>query len=288
MQIMKKIIILLLGIGLVWASSCRKPNSDISGDAGNLVLGAYVTLDSTINQNLDVSNASATVSIEIGKSVGSAVSSINIYLDTSAVSTDTTGWVLIKNVPYTAGVVLSVATSDIAKALGAAPAAGTSYTLQNQVVTTDGRTFSVYNTPSTYNSFPAYNMALTWSAVAVCAFTGGMTGSYKVIEDDWQDWVPGNIVQVTDGPGTNQINLSQVWPNPAYGSVINPLVANVDPATGAATVPKVDFGNYGYVATAESGSGYVFSCTGYITLTIDIYAAGYGDQGPKKLILQKQ
>ncbi|MBS1609774.1 MAG: hypothetical protein JSS70_13640 [Bacteroidetes bacterium] len=131
-------------------------------------------------------------------------------------------------------------------------------------------------------------MALNWDATAVCAYTGSAAGTYKVIQDDWQDRTPGDLVTVTDA-GNNQIDLSAVWPNPAYGTSINPLLVDIDPETGAATVPNVEFGDYGtYIASSLSGSGFVFSCTGTITLTIEIDASGYGNQGAKKLILQKQ
>ena len=71
---------------------------------------------------------------------------------------------------------------------------------------------------------------------------------------------------------------------------MSPLVVNINPATGAATVPSgVVFGDYGYLASTLTGSsGYVFSCTGQILLSIHVTATGYGDQGNLKLILKKQ
>jgi hypothetical protein len=283
---MKKLTIAFIGFALlmVMAISCKK--AAIQGDPNNFSTGSYLVLDSNINTNLDFSNPAATVSIKVSKN-GSDIASINVYVATGS-ALDTTKWVLIKNVPFTEGVVLSVTTAELAAALSPTIIGpGSQYVLQNQVITTDGRKFSVSNTPQNYTSLAGYNMALSWTATAVCAFTGNMAGTYQVIEDDWEDWSPGDLVQVTDGPGPNQINLSAVWPNPAYGSIINPLYADVTP-TGAATVPAIDLGDYGYVVSSVSGSGFVFSCTGLISLTIDLYAAGYGDQGPKKLILQKQ
>src|SRR5580698_1592298 len=181
---MKKIILSFLGFGLLLlgVNSCKK--SFVNGDAKILVEGSYITLDSIINESLDFSNQAATVSIKVG-SKGSPVASVNIFVATGSYSLDTTGWILIKNVPYSAGVVLSVSTAELSAAL--APASilpGNVYVLQNQVVTKDGRTFSVANTPSTYNSFPAYNMALTWGATAVCAFSqAAAVGNYSVVSD---------------------------------------------------------------------------------------------------------
>lgn len=159
---MKRFIITLAGISCGVALFCACSKKNISGDSANLVQGSYITLDSTINTKLVVSDPNSTVSIMIGKYVGSPVASINIFVATASNVEDTTGWKFIKSMPYADGAILSVSTTELAKALGANPVAGKKYTLQNQVVTKDGRKYSTYNTPDTYNSFPAYNMALTW------------------------------------------------------------------------------------------------------------------------------
>ena len=207
---MKKIITAFLCIGLAFLllHSCKKAGY-INGTANNLVLGSYITLDSTVNASLNIASPTSAVSIIVKGYVGSPVASINIYAATGSSVTDTTTWVLIKNVPYAAGVVLSVTTTELAAAFGSTPLSpGNEYTLQNEVVTTDGRKFSVGNTPSTYNSFPGYNMALTWYATAVCTFVNtDAAGTYKVVTDTWVDYFPGNLVPVTAGPGTNEVSF---------------------------------------------------------------------------------
>lgn len=278
---MKRFIISAVGISclFVLVHGCAKKT--ISGDSANLVMGAYVTLDSTVNGILDVGNSSSTVSIKVGKSVGSPVASINIYVATGSNSYDTTKWKFIKTVPYSSGGILSVSTAELGKALGTAAAPGNKYVLQNQFVTTDGRRFSAFNTPSTYNSFPAYNMAITWYATAVCAFTGGMGGDYYLTRDDWDDYgasssnpvlIPGAVV---DGPGTNQISIYVYPGKPAGGVETGPMIVNVNPATGAATIVKSDIGNYGPgTETIVTGSGFVFECAGVINLTITFNYGG--------------
>ncbi|MFN2440678.1 MAG: hypothetical protein ABR503_15855, partial [Chitinophagaceae bacterium] len=90
----------------------------------------------------------------------------------------------------------------------------------------------------------------------------------------------------------NQINLSQVWPNPAFATVVTPLTITVNPTSGAATIPVgVTFGNYsaGYQGVTAAGStGFVFSCTQQINIRVRISAPPFGDQGFNQLILQKQ
>lgn len=291
---MKKFIISIVGISclLLLFHACAKKT--ISGDESNLLLGSYVTLDSTVNGILDVGNSNSTVSIILGKSVGAPVTTINIYAATLANKEDTTGWKFIKSVAYSKGVVLTVSTAELAKALGTAPAPGNKYTLQNQVVTSDGRKFSTSNTPDTYNSFPAYNMALTWYATAVCSFTGNMAGDYYLVKDVWNDYgaslsnpvmIPG---AVKDGPGANQISI-YVYPGaPAGGVETGPMIVNVNPTTGAATIVQSDIGNYGGPSseTTVTGKGFVFDCVGVIDLQINFNYGGsvYANQ---EMILQK-
>jgi hypothetical protein len=287
---MKKIIIPFLGIGLacIVIHACSKKT--INGDASNLVEGSYITLDSSINQNLDFSNSAATVSIKVG-SKGSPVASVNIYAATGAKSLDTTTWVLIKNVPYSDGVVLSVSTAELAKALAPKTISpGTTYVLQNQVVTKDGRKFSAANTPTNFSSFPAYNVALTWNAVAVCPFNqAAAIGAYKVVSDaDWQDFSPGDPITVVAGPNSNSISFL-AYPSPAAGGTSRQLwIVNVAPASGAATMTSQYVGDYpGAPNATASATGYVFSCSGLITLNVKIVYGGtpYANQ---RLILQHQ
>jgi hypothetical protein len=291
---MKRFIISIAGIGCLFVLIHGCAKKTISGDSKNLVMGSYVTLDSTINGILDVGNSSSTVSIMVGKSVGVAVSSISIYAVTGSNTVDTTSWKFIKSVAYSNGEVLSVSTAELAKALGSAPAPGNKYTLQNVIVTTDGRRFSAYNTPSTYNSFPAYNMALTWYATAVCAFKGGMGGDYYLTTDVWDDYnatpsspvlIPGAIV---DGPGANQISIWVYPGKPAGGVETAPMIVSVNPATGAATIVKSDIGNYGGPSseTIVTGSGFVFQCAGIVDLKITFNYGGtpYANQ---EMILSK-
>jgi hypothetical protein len=260
--------------------SCRK--KDISGDYNKLILGSYITLDSTINANLDVANAASAVSIKVAKTVGVPVASVNVYAATGSGPEDTTKWVLIKNVPYSDGVVLSVSTAELSAAFGSTPLApGNLYVLQNQVVTKDGRKFSVANTPDTYNTFPKYNMALTWYATAVCAFVQSESaGPYKVVNDkSWVDYHTGDAITVLAGPGPNQIN-ALIYPSTILGGgtqQVNTII-DVDPATGAATVAKQQTGYYGSASPGNlvtvSGSGFVFSCTGLISLTFTVNVGG--------------
>ena len=111
-----------------------------------------------------------------------------------------------------------------------------------------------------------------------------------MVRDDWADWQPGELVEVTAGPGANQFNISQVWPNPAFGNIVTPLIVTVDPATGVTTIPSdITFGDYGGFKgiTSTGNSGFVFSCNDKISLNIHVLAPPFGDQGFLQLILEK-
>ena len=278
-------IIALIFTGLS-ANSCKKDN--INGDSKKLIEGSYITLDSTINTNLDFSNSAATVSISVSE-YGSPVASINIYLATGSDRTDTSGWVLIKNVPYTGtGTILTVTTAEIAAAL--APdslAPGTQYALENEVITKDGRKFSDANTPDSYTSFPAYNFAFNWPATAVCPFNAAeTTGNYKVVTDSWDDYSAGDIIAVTADATKNQISFLGYPSTAAGGENQKNTVVNVDPASGSATIAMQATGDYAGTSAAVEGSGFVFSCTGIITLTMTVFYGGTPYAG-QVLTLQK-
>ena len=292
---MKKISIyisLFLGVILF---SCKKTEiTNPLADFKNLGIGSYITKVSTINLNMDYNVSTSKVGITVDQ-YGMEVDKIVLYVVVGANPTPS-AWKKIKTIVFTGkGTEISATSQDVATALGvtvSALTAGNYYTFYNQVITKDGKTYDVSNTPGALESNSNYNTVFRWQAYVTCPFTGGMTGKYKVLQDDWEDWAVGDFVDVTDGPGTNQINLGKVWPNPAYGSLVNPILVNVDPANGVAKVPLVTFGAYSPLATAQGANasdvaGYVFSCTGFITLSMKVVYNG-SNQGTKKLVLQKQ
>ncbi len=305
---MKKFLIIILAACAVFAglNSCKKTGGNINPltDVTNLAVGTYLVIDSTINPNLNVLSSTSKVGVVVHQyPAGETVDHIVLYA-TLGTSTDTTTWKVVKTVPYTAGskVDLAATTAELATAFGVPAssfAPGSIFTFFPRAVTKSGKNYDINNAGDNGGgglvTGPAYSSGFSFTVYVVCPFTGGMTGLYKVVRDDWADWAPGATVTVTDGPGANQINLSQVYPG--GGTVITPLLVNVDPATGTATIPKVVYGRYGGPASTQySGvgagaggvAGYVFSCTGFITLSIIHTDNGGGDYGANKLILQKQ
>ncbi len=288
----KLLIMLLLGVGFsIIISSCKKTETNPLLDVKNLSLGSYIAFAEKTSVTFNITDlASAEVSIKVNQ-VGSDIDKIGMYIVIGA-NTDTTTWAFIKTVPYTdSATVLSASATEVAAALGITLndfTAGESFTIYDRIYTKNGRQFDITNINPDVESNSNYNMAFRWTTYVSCPFTGNMAGTYKVIEDDWADWSEGDLVTVEDGPGDNQINLEHVYPNPAYGNLLNPIIVDIDPATGIATVPEVQYGDYGggFIASC-TGGGFVFSCAGTIDLTLDQFTAS-SDYGNYRLVLQKQ
>lgn len=269
--------------------SCSKSKDfyDELGKGGNLTL---------VRQNNGLLNAvdiASTVG-QVVNSYGEPVESINLYVSATA-TVDKTKWKLIKNIPFNGETTIAATNAQIATALGLTPGAlapGSVFHLYNEAVLKDGRKFSSANTSDIdLENQPAFNVAFHWTATVVCPYNPAtIAGTYRVVKDDWQDWNVGDFVEVTAGAGANQVNLSLVWPNPAVAAVVTPLTITVEPVSGTATIPaNVTFGNYGaYTAVTSTGNtGFVFSCTGQISIRVHILAPPFGDQGFFQLILQK-
>lgn len=309
---MKKIVasqVVLIALVLFAALSCKKETTNPFSDVANFAKGAYLTLDTTLSTNLNYSQLSSSqVGVKVSQYPGGQeIDRIRIYAVQGS-TYDTTKWKFVKSVPYSGkGTSLTVTGAELASALGVSLNSlppGSNYTFYNRVISKSGAAFDVNNTSNNNGSGfitgPTYNGAFFFNAYIVCPFTAPVGGTYKVVRDDWADWNTGDLVQVMDGPaGSNTIDLSAVWPNPAYGNLVNHLIVKIDPATGSASVPKVNFGDYGggYNMTAQGSNagdnaGFVFACTGYIKLTMNLKANGAGgngyDNGPTTLILQKQ
>jgi len=162
----------------------------------------------------------------------------------------------------------------------------TSFTIYNQIVTKDGRTFDVVNTGADFAGLPAYNMALTWKATVVCPFSAtAAAGTYEITADNW-DGAVGEVVDVT--ATANSATLTYAFPY-AEAPGLNPLVLTVAPSSGATVVAKQTYGSYGagFTNFTAEGSGFFFSCTGQITLSLTHLSGTGTNYGTYPLRLKK-
>jgi len=278
------ILFFLLAIGVI---ACKKSDSNFV-DPVTLQIGAYIRLDSVINTKL---SPTAAASIVVS-GVGEPLTKIVTYVSTDG-SANKTKWKKIIETPVTDNkATITFTNSQLATALGVAPGAiapGSAYTIYNELYTATGKIYSLINTNSDFEASAAYKMALRFSISVVCPFSPvGFPGSFQVLEDGWDDFKVGDIVEVTAATA-NSITML-VYPGPAVASGNNrkPIVVDVDPATGAATVKAQVYGDYGgeNITTKTSGtSNFVFSCVGTITLTLN--HTGASNYGNARLRLKK-
>ncbi len=283
---MQKISLYILAIVAVFfTNSCKKGN--VISDPSSLGIGSYITLVKTNNTIIDFANlATSKVSITV-KEFGSPVDKIKVFVTKGNVTLDRTKWKLVKEFTYSGETTLEVSAIEIAKGLGIPPTGletGATYTLYNQILTKDGRTFDIVNTYSEVAGNSNYNMVFTWAAVVVCPYVStGFAGDFVVEQDGWGDFDPGAIVKVTPGADpAKQIKIT-AYPSPAFGINRKDIVIDIAPATGAATVASQVYGDYPGFDTdlkvkTVGTNNYVFSCVGVITLRLNHSGrANYGD-----------
>ena len=287
---MKKTYLFLAILALV-ATSCNK-STDFYKELGK---GSYLTLVTTTNVNLDANDVASTVSQTVS-SYGDPVESVNLYVSASPSLDQAADWKLIKNIPFSGETVISTTHQEIATKLGLTAGAlepGTVFYLYNEVVTSDGRKFSMVNTSSLdLESQPAFNVAMQWKATVVCPFETAPfdNQTYVVVQDGWEDVFPGDELTVKLGPGADEITVEGY---PATSSVHQDLVIKVDPATGAATVARFNYGAYAaggtqYTAATAGSSNFVFACTTTIDVLLNHVSAGGANFGNYRLLLTKK
>lgn len=301
MKTMKKIIYAFVLSSLLFSvSSCKKTDGQINplSSVTNNKIGAYLVLDRTINSNIIYATAATS---KVGVVVheykgGDPIDHIDVYA-APGTTYDTTKWKFVKTVAYSGdSVEVSATGADLAKALGIATSAfkaGSAYSFYNRVVTKSGARYDVNNTGTNTGSGilggPTYHASFDFGAYIVCSYTD-MSGTYKVIKDEWEDSYAGDIVTVTAGSVANTLNVSGVWPG-GSATIVNPLIITIDPATGAVSLPSagIAFEKYssGTIYTAKNATGYAFACTGSITVKAEMFAGG-SSAGVYTFQIQKQ
>lgn len=252
-------------------ASCSKEFTP--GDPDTMTTGAYVKEIAAGSDLLKIGEIATSVVTKTIGQVGAPISQVSIYAAASA-TLNKANWKLIKTLPFTEGMELSVTGAEIASALGVDAESLTGPVLYQEVTTTDGRVFNLAtNTPSNFESFPNYHMAMQWRLKVLCPWDRDFfSGSFEVLSDGWNDYSPGATVQVSPGPGPNQVTIALYPPSGDR----TPIVIDVDPETGDVTVPEQVYGGYGpgYENFSALGTGSISACTGIISLDLEHYQGG--------------
>jgi hypothetical protein len=253
---------------LVGLSACKK-DSDLILSPDQLELGSYLRLVSMGNTTLNLTNQSTAVSMVVS-GYGEPIDKVGVYVSTNN-TTNRSTWRLVKEFPVDASqqATLSVTTAEIQSALGTPLPNGYETTLYNEVTTTSGKTYSLANTNSEFESSPDYFMGMRWAVKAPCDFDQSVfDGEFTIIVDTWEDYDPGTKVDVAPGPGPNQITI-WVYPAAAWGGNDQQgVVIDVNPVDNSINIPEQYVGKYGStVTTMKSSTGSVNSCSKSIVIT---------------------
>lgn len=270
---MKNRLSIFVALGLLlFVVACKKEGQDV-WKYSNLAQGEVLKFDTPnaiINGNIDYSNLSgSSVSCKVYSYGVLKASKVVVYVSTNN-TTDTLTWRKVKEFTLANDkATLAITATELATALGIPVTGlnpGSQYNLYNQVVTEDGQKFSIANTFGDYESNANYNHAFRWTATIVCPFNPTASAGNWVITTDGWDGAIGEVVSATTTANTLTMILFPYAAPPGFG----PVTITVTPATGAATVARQTYGSYGtgFENFRCQGTGFVFSCTGRISLSL--------------------
>ena len=263
---------------VAYGTSCK--TEDIVQDVATLGVASYVKLVSFDGGIIDATNPAGTsANIKVSE-YGKEQEKIVVYVSKGTRTTDRSKWKQVKEVPATDAreYDIKVTGSEIAAALGVTLAPGDIYTIYNSCITADGGRFDYGNINTEVAGNPNYNMALTWQATVVCPFIpADAQGTYTIIADNW-DGAVGETAQIT--ATTDKATVDLMFPYAAPPG-LNAVVVSVVPATGSATVAKQTYGSYGtgFENFTAAGTGFFFSCTGFLDLNLQHVSGGGTNYG---------
>jgi hypothetical protein len=124
---------------------------------------------------------------------------------------------------------------------------------------------------------------------AVCQYVPSTyQGSFEVVTDEWADYAPGDIVQLTMVDATH-FSFNYLAADP------RPIVVTVNPATNAVTVPKQVYGSgyppgwpYGNISaeSVPSVENFVAPCAGTFSVILK-HTTAAANFGEAKIVLKK-
>lgn len=312
-----KYLMLFAVTGSLFVSCTTKTENDFNNFVAGLGTGAYMKGKATFDPNtnawtdqsilgntLDAANlGTARIGVKI-RQWGDPVSYINIYCVRNT-DGNQANWKFIKkiNVVDTNYFDLYVTAQEIATALGLQMnanagnfAPGSIFTCYVEVVTTSGKKFTTNNSNFTASGANFFYPIFSFRGSVVCPYNPAvMPGNYVVVEDQWADWSPGDVLNgIISATTATSLSMLNVFPNPAYGgNSPKPILVNITVASGVATVTDQNYGNYGttpVAVTSQGSANFVYSCTGTITLLLRHHVPGTPtlSYGNYQLTLRKQ
>ena len=169
---------------------------------------------------------------------------------------------------------------------------GDKFDIGVDVTTYTGAKFEAF--PTVGNSYAAGIAAQPGASTfvryeAVCQYNpAAYQGPYEVVTDEWGDYAPGDIVQLTMVDATH-------FSFKYLAADALPIVVTVNPVTNAVTVPKQVYGSgyppgwpYGNISveSVPSVENFVAPCAGTFSVILK-HTVAAGSFGENKLVLKK-
>jgi hypothetical protein len=196
----------------------------------------------------------------------------------------------------------TITSAQLATLFGTPVLLNDSYDISVDVYTQSGKKFEAYpiipGNPSAFgfgsgvSSQPGASLSVQYKAI--CAYDPAIyVGNFEVVTDDWADYVPGDVIEITKVDDTHISFLHVAAVNPV------PVIVTINPLDNGASVAKQSVGTrwaYGAVYTdpfmltaGGSSANFVSPCDKTLTLALNYgYSAGTFGGGPYKLVLVKQ
>ena len=188
---------------------------------------------------------------------------------------------------------ITVTGPQFADLFGEPIADGDEFTIGADLTTQDGRKYAAFSSdgityaPGIFN-MPGSSPELTILGADICLYKSEdyTAGDYEVVLDEWNDYPPGTIIQVTKIDDTHYSFMYAASVDPS------PIVIEVDPNTNAATVAPATYGDYGdgavWTATSVTGSE-VDPCDVSFHLILDQSSPAYGGSvGEYAIVFKKK
>lgn len=153
-------------------------------------------------------------------------------------------------------------------------AASDKFILRFELILTDGRVFSSANSGATVTGGSYFSSPFEYAAQFSCPLSDAsiFNGTYTVVADAWQDYVPGDAIPVVYDPSDGPFTFRILSTNNPYilNAATSYIKVTVDPATNDVTVQSNEDFNYGGGFIVDvTGDGSVGSCTGDINVKLD-------------------
>ncbi len=139
---------------------------------------------------------------------------------------------------------ITITAAQLATLFGVPVALGDNYDVGADVYSKAGKKYEAFPTiglgyaAAFQPDHPGFSPSVRFSAI--CQYNSALypTGNYVVVVDEWADYLPGDVITVTQIDATH---LSFSYPAPINSK---PIIVTIDPATNITSVIKQEYGNY--------------------------------------------